>query len=143
MFGVRRDRVAPLTCALREFEREGWQEPADATAGLSHVHPREHACVDQLKHESVDVRAGCLHEVEGEGVAGAVVGMPNAETRIKAQRETGNPRLSLEDRVQVVEDRVGGRDGDARPARERAVSCANAVPMVRDTVEVASGKPQR
>jgi hypothetical protein len=69
-----------LRCGRGELVAERWVKPADATGGLGEVAPRELASLEEFEHVVVDGRQGGLHQVEGEGVAVAVVGVDDAET---------------------------------------------------------------
>ncbi len=84
----------------------------------------------------VDVGSRGFHEVKREGVAGAVVDVPDPDARVETDGETGDPGFGFEDRVEVVEDRVDGCDGDTRAVGERAVTGADLTPVIGYPVEV-------
>jgi hypothetical protein len=54
------------------------------------------------------------------------------ERRVEAEREAGEPRFRLEQRVEIVEDRAGRVDRRAGAAGKRRRALAEALPLERD-----------
>jgi hypothetical protein len=55
--------------------------------------------LEQLKNVGVDGWPSGLHQVEGEGVTVAVVGVDDAQARVEPEGEAGDACLGFEDRV--------------------------------------------
>jgi hypothetical protein len=80
---------------------------------------RKVAVGEQVEHEPVDERANRLHEVGRQRVAIVLVGVEDAKARVEADDPRGDRRLGLEQRIEVVEERVRRVRRDARRAGER------------------------
>lgn len=59
-----------------------------------------------------------------------MVNVDDAEAGVEADGEAGEPGLGFEDRVQVVEDRVGRVDRETRATGEQRSALAEAEPML-------------
>jgi hypothetical protein len=82
----------------------------------------ERSACEQVEEVAVDVGSDGFHEVEGEGVAAALVGVDDPKPRVKSHGEEGDATFGLEDRVLVVKNgadrvcRCAWRSGEQRCA---------------------------
>ena len=106
----RLDRCRQRGHGFGESMGERRQDAADAAAGLVEVSPPKRRRGEQVEDVAVDGRAGGFHDVEGEGVAVTLVGVPDPECRIEARGVQGECGFGFEQRVEVVEERVCGVD---------------------------------
>ena len=87
--------------------------------GLGELDLAEGPSRQQVEHEPVDLRPNRLHDVERERLAGLGVEMDQAESRVQTDHLAGEDRLGLDERVDVVEERVHGPLGLAVRFRRR------------------------
>jgi hypothetical protein len=97
--GNRSDELSPGRRHLRKLVGERRKDAADALPCLEEVARAEDPVLEQAQDMGIHLRSDRLHEVESQGGAAADVGMDDADARVEAERETGNPRLRLEERV--------------------------------------------
>ena len=71
--------------------RERLEDTADALPGLDEVGRAERPVGEDPEREPVDDRPDRLYDVEGKRVAGLEVAVEDAEPRVEANRETGQP----------------------------------------------------
>ena len=61
---------------------------ADAAGCLGEIASAEGTRLEQLEHVGVEGWSGGFHQVEGEGVSVAIVGMDDAKARVESESET-------------------------------------------------------
>jgi hypothetical protein len=87
---------------------ERGEDPDVSVVGLVEVSTPEGVAVEEVDDIAVDDRANGLDEVKSEGIAGADVGVDDAQPGVKTDGETGEPAFDLGERVEVVEKRIAG-----------------------------------
>jgi hypothetical protein len=114
--------------------REGCEHAADAAVRLTEVARAESASSREIEHVLIDCWSTGFHQVEHERVASAVVDVRDPQARIEANDQASDPRLSLKERIEVIEQRVQRGDGEPRAAREWSAPLLEPVPMCGDVL---------
>src|SRR4051794_37827220 len=79
--------------------------------GLKDVQATEAMLFQDLEGNPIDARSNWLHQIARQGRAVALVRMHQPDRRVTAHALRRDGRLGLQDRVEVVEDRVRWRLG--------------------------------
>src|SRR5690348_12331320 len=91
---------------LGELVCKRCEDTTDAAVGLAEIAGAERSSLYEVEHVPVHGGPDGFHQVEYEGVARAVVDVKDSETGVEPDSQAGDPSLSLEERVKVVEQRV-------------------------------------
>ena len=106
--GVRRYCLAELGRVRSKLPRQCRSQTANTLPRLEHLTPAKLPFLQQVNHHCIRRRPRRLHQIAGERGAVALVGVHEAERWIETHPVSGDRRLGLEYRVEVVHDRMGG-----------------------------------
>ena len=123
--------TAPGLDGIRNLHSEVRHQTAATIALLEEPAALQRRASNPVQHVSVDLRSYRFHEVVDQAVTSGMIHVQQAESGIQSERSDCEPGFGLQQRVQVIENRIDRVGWSATCAGDGRSTRAERAPVVR------------